>query len=217
MTVVFSLPAHAQISKEITEGLNKIGDATGLKDTKFASIPDTISFIFNLVITFSGVIFLIILLFGGVTYLVSAGNEDGTAKAKKMMINAFVGLLITLAAWGAGTFILHQVGYTGVPGADGSGSGSGNERNWVKFKAMNSSSPGSRPVLDAFVEIEGNLKGQTQPPNGETSPFQITNPQSTYSIRVYKSSCPNEHRSNEPLDLGTQAAPSLRTIIVNCT
>lgn len=205
-----ALPAQAQLSEDIKNGLDKIGAATGLNNTTFASIPDTISLIFNTVITFSGVIFLFLLLFGGLTYLTAAGNEEGTTKAKKMMINAIVGLAITLAAWGIGTFILRTVGYTGV-GETSSGDGSNN--NWVKFKVINSSAPGAVPVSSANVEINNNLKGTTKS-NGETT-FQITNPQSIYKVRVFKTGCA-EYNSNEPLDLGPENSPSLRTIPLAC-
>jgi hypothetical protein len=68
--------------------------------------------IFRITIEIAGAVFLVMLLFGGFTYLTSAGNEEGTTKAKKMMINAVVGLIIILAAYGIGTFILKALGYT---------------------------------------------------------------------------------------------------------
>ena len=78
----------------------------------FASGKNVITLVFNIVITISGVIFLIMLLIGGIQYLTGAGNEETTGKAKKMMIDAIVGLVIVLASWAIGTWILGRLGGT---------------------------------------------------------------------------------------------------------
>jgi hypothetical protein len=81
-----------------------------------ASLPTSpatiVTFIFRTVIELAGGIFLVLLLFGGVTYMTSAGNEEGTEKGKKIMLNAFIGLIIILAAYAVGTFVLKALGYS---------------------------------------------------------------------------------------------------------
>lgn len=104
------LAAGDGIADTIKKGLDDIQQEAQLPD-KFKSIPETVDLIFSTVIVFSGVVFMLMLLFGGVTYLVSAGNEEGTARAKKIMINAMIGLVITLAAWAVGKFILITLGF----------------------------------------------------------------------------------------------------------
>lgn len=79
--------------------------------TNFADVPSTIGTIFRVIIAASAAIFLIILIIGGITYLSSSGNEEGTGKAKKMMLDAVIGLAIVLAVWGIGTWVLKQVGF----------------------------------------------------------------------------------------------------------
>ena len=69
-----------------------------------------VALVFNIVIAASGAIFLIIMLIGGVSYLTAAGNEEGLTNAKKMMINAIVGLLITLSSYAIGIWVLQAVG-----------------------------------------------------------------------------------------------------------
>ena len=75
----------------------------------FWTLDSIITLIFNTIITISGVIFLIMLLIGGIQYLTGAGNEETTGKAKKMMIDAIVGLIIVLASWAIGTWILNRL------------------------------------------------------------------------------------------------------------
>ena len=90
----------------------------------FASVENVVTLIFNTIITISGVIFLIMLLIGGIQYLTGAGNEETTGKAKKMMIDAIVGLIIVLASWAIGTWILGRLGGTATTTAPASTPGS---------------------------------------------------------------------------------------------
>lgn len=85
------------------------GNITGAGDI-FDSPADIVAFAFKLVISISGAIFILMLLFGGVTYLTSAGNEEGTGKAKKLLIDAVIGLVIVLVSFAVGTWLLAQFG-----------------------------------------------------------------------------------------------------------
>ncbi|TSC93249.1 MAG: Uncharacterized protein CEN89_153 [Candidatus Berkelbacteria bacterium Licking1014_7] len=76
--------------------------------TQFYSIESIISLIFSTIITAAGAIFMIMLIVGGIQYLTGAGNEETTGKAKKLMIDAVIGLLITLSAWAIGAWVLNQ-------------------------------------------------------------------------------------------------------------
>lgn len=88
--------------------------------TGFRSVSQIVAEIFRIVIAISGAIFLVLLLVGGVQYLTGAGNEETTGKAKRLMIDAVVGLILVLAAYSIGTFILRRVGFTGLPAGAGS-------------------------------------------------------------------------------------------------
>lgn len=90
--------------------------------TRFRSIGEVVATIFNIVIGAAGAIFLVLLLIGGVQYMTAAGNEENTTKAKKLLVDAVIGLVLTLSAWAIGTFILNQFyGRGGVflPGGGG--------------------------------------------------------------------------------------------------
>lgn len=76
----------------------------------FKNVDQIVSIIFNLVIYGSGIAFLILFLIGGLQYLTSTGNEDQAGKAKKLLLDAVIGLIIVLSAWAAGTFILGRFG-----------------------------------------------------------------------------------------------------------
>lgn len=90
-------------------GLEGSVDAPDLGKVKFGDLPTAITSIFNFVIIISAVIFIILFLVGGVQYLTAAGNEEQTGKAKRLLVDAIVGLVIVLAAWAAGNFIINQL------------------------------------------------------------------------------------------------------------
>ena len=77
---------------------------------RFETLGETIETIFNVVIILAGAIFVILFLVGGIQYLTAAGNEEQTGKAKKLLVDAIVGLVIVLAAWAIANFVLDQLG-----------------------------------------------------------------------------------------------------------
>lgn len=66
--------------------------------------------IINLLVGVAGTILVIMLVIGGIRYLTNAGNEEEVGKAKKLLIDAIIGLIITLAAYAIGTYVTNQLG-----------------------------------------------------------------------------------------------------------
>lgn len=81
-----------------------------LRGTGFTNLSDAIGKIFNISITVAGVIFVLLFLFGGIQYLAAAGNEENTNKAKKLLVDAVVGLVIVVVSWAVGTYVLQLLG-----------------------------------------------------------------------------------------------------------
>ena len=77
----------------------------------FKDIPTLINTVFNIVVFAAGAIFIILLLIGGIQYLTAAGNEESIGKARGLIINSIVGLIVVLASWAIGTWVLGQVGF----------------------------------------------------------------------------------------------------------
>jgi len=86
-----------------------------LRGTEFTNIADAITAFFNIAITVAGVVFVLLFLIGGIQYLAAAGNEDNTNKAKKLLVDAVVGLVIVIVSWAVGTYVLSLLGI-GEPG-----------------------------------------------------------------------------------------------------
>ena len=147
------------------------------------SIAGLVGFIFTTVISLSGAIMLIMLLFGGVTYLTAGGNDENTAKAKKIMLNAIIGLIIVLASYGIGTWILAVVSGGSISGGGGGGSGDGGNSNSVSVTPKVISKNGNVPVHNAVVVIVGATPpgGLMTKTDGTTEPFSV--PKGNHEVR----------------------------------
>lgn len=75
----------------------------------FASVPDMLTRIINFLLIIAGIAFVLLFLVGGITYLTAGGDKDGEAKAKRMLANAVIGLIITLSAFAVATFIYNYL------------------------------------------------------------------------------------------------------------
>ncbi len=74
---------------------------------KWTSLKNIIAFAINFAIALSGGILVIMLLVGGIMYLTGAGNEDQTVKAKKLMINAVIGLFLVMSVYAISSFVIN--------------------------------------------------------------------------------------------------------------
>lgn len=128
--------------------------------SNFTDIASVIGRIFTVTITAAGGIFVIMLLFGGTEYLTGAGNEEATKKGKGRMIDASIGIVITLSAWAIGTFVLNQFYQGGSPRAGGAPGGAA---------VRPSDCPGTKPTPQAIcvvASISERYQDRTVPSNG---------------------------------------------------
>lgn len=90
---IAEVPAYqAQVNDEYDEEFiaTKLGDMIGF------------------VLSFIGVLFLILTIYGGINWMTAGGNEQKVEKAKTIIINAIIGLLIVLSAYTITSFIGEQ-------------------------------------------------------------------------------------------------------------
>lgn len=87
----------------------------------------TIAKVIRLLLGFLGIIAVTIILYAGFIWMTSGGNEEKISKAKSLLKNGAIGLLIILASFGIVAFIIRQlIGATsGGSGGGGGGSGGG--------------------------------------------------------------------------------------------
>ncbi|MDD2731323.1 MAG: pilin, partial [Candidatus Portnoybacteria bacterium] len=115
----FAMPARAQINT----GLNEVGQTIKLsgEDPRILA-----SRIINVVLGVIGIILLTLVLYAGFVWMTAGGDADKISKAQKILRNAFIGLIIILAAWAITYYVINVLlNATGGGGGGGGGSGGG--------------------------------------------------------------------------------------------
>lgn len=74
------------------------------RDSKLES-GEAISSIIGSVLSFLGVVFLAVMIYGGILWMTARGNEQRVDKAKNLIIDAIVGLVIVTAAYAISYFV----------------------------------------------------------------------------------------------------------------
>ena len=117
-TLLLALPVFALAA---TDGnLASVGAGGGFAESDLMTI---IGRIISIVLSLLGIIFLVLMIYAGATWMTAGGDGKRVEKAKQILINAVIGLVITLSAYGISTFILNLLG--DATGSSGSGSQSG--------------------------------------------------------------------------------------------
>ncbi len=116
--VAFPMSAVAEITKETT-GLQAAAEPAGLTnacgdDTK-ACLAAIVGSVVKIALGFVEVLLFIYLVYGGFLWMTSGGNEEGVKKAKIMIRNAVVGLVIITMSYVVTSYIITQLSATVVP------------------------------------------------------------------------------------------------------
>jgi cbb3-type cytochrome oxidase subunit 3 len=69
------------------------------------SISSKIGKVIGVALSFVGVIFLVLIIYAGFTWMLARGNEAEAKKAKDLMFDAVIGLVIILAAYAITAFV----------------------------------------------------------------------------------------------------------------
>jgi len=111
MFFVSIFPALAQISSTVKGGLDATATASGYKSG--TSTPPGLEVIAGRIITvvigLTGLIFIVITVYAGTLYLTAFGDETKIKKAKGMLIQGVIGIVIIIAAYAISSFVLTQL------------------------------------------------------------------------------------------------------------
>ena len=113
VVVLRPLPVFAQLTE-----LNNVADKAGLKGETNVSL--LIGGIIGKVFGLMGIILLILVITGGIMWMASGGSEEQIKKAKAILKNAFIGLMIIVLAYAISRFVvenLTEVTKSGPPAA----------------------------------------------------------------------------------------------------
>ena len=97
--------AHAALGDQLDD-VNTAACLGGSSD----SLTTTIGSLIAVLLGFLGVIFLILIIYAGLLWMTAAGNEDNVKKAKSILLNSVIGLVILLSAYAISSFVIDQLG-----------------------------------------------------------------------------------------------------------
>lgn len=83
---------------------NSPNSAVGIKNIVLEKMGGLV----GLVLSFVGIIFLMLIVWAGIQWMTAQGNSSQVDKAKDLMINAIIGLIIVTAAYSITYFIGNQ-------------------------------------------------------------------------------------------------------------
>lgn len=98
------------------DGLNAAAKPVGaytsqVNDNKTAReiVLNKVGGLVGLILSFVGIIFLLLMVYAGLQWMTSQGNSATVDKAKELMINALIGLIIVTAAYSITIFIGNEL------------------------------------------------------------------------------------------------------------
>lgn len=91
-----------------SELLQETGGEAGfeVRDDGQSQLTAFIGRIINVMLSVLGVIFFVLLIYGGFLWMTSAGNDEKVKKAKTLITDAVIGLIVILAAYAISSFVI---------------------------------------------------------------------------------------------------------------
>ena len=90
------------------DGLNTTAEKGGVNSSQ-TDLPIIIGKVVGAILAFVGIAFFILVIYGGYLWMFSMGNEQTVAKAKQIIVAAFIGLVIILMAYVITAYIGNQL------------------------------------------------------------------------------------------------------------
>lgn len=102
----------------VADAANETVTVKGLNATrKVSTLPKgtdglagVVGSVIGAVLSFVGVIFLVLMIYGGLLWMTAAGNDQNVTKAKDIIINSVIGLIIVVSAYAITVFVSSQIG-----------------------------------------------------------------------------------------------------------
>ncbi len=97
---------HAAHAVDLSTNLGEVGSGAGLEDQELTT---TVGLLINYLLGFLGVIFLILIIYAGLLWMTAGGNPDSVKKARQILLNSIIGLIILLSAYAISNFVVEQI------------------------------------------------------------------------------------------------------------
>ncbi|SRR6056297_1647796 len=108
LSLVFNFALAGDAASDIAkQGLQTTADEANISVSNTSPVA-AIGKAINILLSVLGVIFLIVVLYGGVLWLTAGGEAENVKKARRMLIEGAIGLIISLGAYSLSEFIVRN-------------------------------------------------------------------------------------------------------------
>ncbi len=95
---------------KIKQGIIDTGVAAELGNAN-TDIREVVALIINALLGFLGILFTVLIIYGGFLWMTAAGNDQQIEKARKILTQATIGLLIVILAYALSSWIFRAILY----------------------------------------------------------------------------------------------------------
>ena len=113
---VLLIPAsvHAAFSSGLGNAVgnsNTVQATSGLGSTSSSAntLPNLIANVINILLGTLGIILVVIIIYAGILYMTAGGEDEKVKKAKKMITQGVIGLVLIIAAFAISSFVISQL------------------------------------------------------------------------------------------------------------
>ncbi len=104
-TQVFAAPNPFDTAKNLT---GNVAESAGVQGSN-KGLPEIVGSIINVALGFLGIVFLVLLLYAGFLWMTAQGDGKKVDKARDMITQAVIGLVIIVAAFAISNFVLSSL------------------------------------------------------------------------------------------------------------
>lgn len=112
LTGLLGLSFTAQ-AVDIDVGLSEVNDSADLNEQ---DLETTIGTIISILLGLLGIVFLVMVIYAGFLWATAGGDDGNIKKAKKLLVNGVVGIIIMLSAYAITQFVLTSLTTAGIAG-----------------------------------------------------------------------------------------------------
>ncbi len=115
LTIIISLGvggiASASYNFEKNSGLKETGESLGYNTNKGGDnfIESYLGQILTIIFSLLGILFFGLTLYAGFLWMTAQGNDSKISEAKKMLVNAIIGLIVILASYAITYFVISTI------------------------------------------------------------------------------------------------------------
>jgi sorbitol-specific phosphotransferase system component IIBC len=110
------LPTQMVFAQNFTSELDNTGRKVyGTADS--SNFYEVLGQVLNVILSLLGVILLILVIYSGFLWMTAQGNSPQVEKAKGILVNAVIGIIILVSSFAISTFVVAQL--AGVAGEEG--------------------------------------------------------------------------------------------------